>query len=221
MLPWTRLYAFGEVMREWREKSNMVRELKWTKVSRGKINEYKSLVDLFFMLCKSRRISFRSMVVDTSEIDYNRHHGGDKELGFYKFYYMFLLHKFGKFAVDTGRPLVIFLDRRTSSYSLTKFRTILNNGINKKFGGHGQLIRDVQAIDSKQADALQIADVLMGAIGYHYNDLHIAPGASEAKIELAGYIARKAGFTSLKIETSYSMKHFQIWKCKLGYKNRK
>ncbi|MEN8220070.1 MAG: hypothetical protein ABFS56_27720 [Pseudomonadota bacterium] len=43
------------------------------------------MVDVFFSLADEKIIAFKSVVFDTSQIDYKKHFGGDKELGFYTF----------------------------------------------------------------------------------------------------------------------------------------
>ena len=75
--------SFNKAMKLWRQSHSMRAELKWTKVSDRKLSEYRALVDLFFSLAGKDSLHFRSIVFDTSEIDYTTYHKGDKELGFY------------------------------------------------------------------------------------------------------------------------------------------
>ena len=86
---------FDSVFDTWRQSTNMRGELKWVKVSRAKLDNYKSAVDLFFEEAKKHRMHFKVAVFPTQEIDYATYHKGSQDLGFYKFYYQFLLHKFG------------------------------------------------------------------------------------------------------------------------------
>ena len=203
--------AFSQAMTLWRDGQNMHAELKWTKVSNQKVAEYKSLVDLFFSLAGKNQLHFKSIVFDTTQIDYKTYHEGDRELGLYKFFYQFLLHSFGQYAVEKDRRMLVFFDRRQTKQKLSTFCVILNRGIRKKFRCDCDVVRNVQVVDSKKCDLMQIADVLMGAIGYQNNDCHLRPGARRAKIELADYIARKANLMSLKQNTPRKMKHFGIW----------
>ena len=206
------LVLFLDRMREWREENNMTAELKWKKVSACKLPQYKSLVDLFFELASSHKIYFKSLVVNTSEIDFNTYHEGDRELGFYKLYYQLLLHKFVKF-VQPGTGLIVHLDQRPRAPSYEEFKTILNRGALARFGMYNP-VRNVEAIRSHDSDCIQIADVLMGAIGWEWNSLGARPDARPAKKELAAYIARKAGLLSLRQATPYRMRIFDIWKMK-------
>jgi hypothetical protein len=208
--------AFDQAMALWRNAQNMHAELKWVKVSDQKLAEYKSLVDLFFLLAGKNELHFKSVVFDTAQIDYETYHYGDKELGYYKFFYQFLLHSFGPYAVERGGRMLVFMDRRTTKYPLSTFCTVLNRGIRKRYECVRDVVRNVQAVDSKTCNLMQIADVLMGAVGYQNNDYQIRPGARKAKIELADYIARKANLLSLKQNTPRRMRHFGIWLFRFG-----
>jgi len=198
-------------IKNWRENAKMYAELKWTKVSKGKLDNYKSLVDLFFSLASENRLAFKSVVFDTSQIDYKRHFGGDKELGFYTFMYEFLLHQFGKYAVSDAHRLLVFLDERSSNYSLSTLRSLLNEGICKDYGRTVNVVRSIEPLDSHKSDFLQLADILMGAIGYHYNGCHLEPNASAAKKELANHIAGKLSIRELTQEMLSGREDFEIW----------
>lgn len=200
---------FGEAMSLYRQGNNMYSELKWTKVSDQKQKEYFALIDLFFSL--SRAFHFKAIVVDTQELDHKRYNKNDAELGFYKLMYQFLLHSFGSY-LQPGDRCVIYLDQRTTShYKLSTLCAILNNGIRKKYGFLGAPIRNIQAQDSKKSDLIQIADVLMGAIGYEMNGAHTRRGAKRSKVLLAEYIAQKAGLVNLQQPTPRSFRRFSIW----------
>jgi hypothetical protein len=43
--------------------------------------------------------------------------------------------------------------------------------------------------NSKTNDFIQVEDIIMGAIGYEMNNVHIKTNAKRAKVELADYIA--------------------------------
>ena len=200
---------FNQAMTLYRRGQNMGAELKWTKVSDQKLVEYRALVDLFFSL--NRAIAFKAIIIDTQEIDHRTHNRNDAELGFYKLMYQFLLHSFGVELRQHDRCLV-FLDQRTTrNYKLSTLCAILNNGLRKKYGLSQQPVRNIQPTDSKQSDLIQVADVLMGAIGYEMNGAHTRTGAKRAKVLLAEYIAQKAGLLNLQQPTPRSNRHFSIW----------
>ena len=196
-------------MTEFRRANGMNAELKWTKVSDQKLAQYKELVDLFFSV--SECLHFKSIVVDTHEIDNRRYNRNDAELGFYKLMYQFLLHSFGSYLRPEDR-CVIFLDQRTTShYKLSTLCAILNNGLHKKHPYLRGPVRNIQAIDSRCCEFVQIADVLMGAIGYCMNEMHLRASAKGAKVALAKHIAQCAGLTNLQQPTPRTQRHFAIW----------
>ena len=205
---------FDAIMREWRVEKNMLRELKWTRVTNQKYAEYQSLVDLFFEHANLNRLHFKSVVFDMSQVDYGAYHEGDDELGFYKFYYQFLLHKFAPYARTDENRLYVNIDERSNRHRhpLRTLRDALNSGIKKKYGRKANVVRQIEPHKSKESNLTQLADVLMGAVGWHCNDLGARPEARRAKIDLAAYIARKAHLASLKHGTPRGQEKFEIWR---------
>jgi len=194
----------------YREINNMNAELKWTKVSTQKYLEYQNFLDIFFE--NRNKILFKSMVVDMLVFDHKKFHNNDKELGFYKMMYQFLLNSFGKY-LRANDQVIIHLDQRTHiKYKLSTLCAILNNGLQKKYPTLNHPIRNIEAIDSKKSSLMQLADVLMGAIGFEWNHLHEVPGSKQAKIDLANYIKQKTGRYSLACDTPISSSSFSIWK---------
>jgi len=200
---------FIEAMTLCRQRQNMWAELKWTKVSNQKITEYQAFIEAFFSL--NHLAHFKAIVVDTREIDNRQYNRNDAELGFYKLMYQFILHSFGTYLRPADRG-IIFLHRRTTShYKLSTLCAILNNGLHKKYPYLNKPIRSIQAVISAEYDSIQIADILMGAIGYEMNGYHQRIGAKEAKVLLAQYIAQKAGLSSLQEPTPRGAQEFSIW----------
>jgi hypothetical protein len=201
--------GFQQAMNLFRQSRNMQAELKWTKVSDQKVKEYFALMDLYFSL--SHSFPFKAIVVDTQEIDNRRFNKNDPELGFYKLMYQFLLNGFGAYLTPADQCL-IFLDQRTTSkYKLSTLCAILNNGLKKKYGLADRPVRNIQPLDSKKSDFIQVADILMGAIGYEMNSAHTRTNAKQAKIALAEAIAQKAGLLNLQQPTPRNSRHFSIW----------
>jgi len=196
-------------MEEFRRANHMNAELKWTKVSAQKLGEYMSLVDLFFSL--SAYLHFKSIVVDTHEIDNRRYNRSDAELGFYKLMYQFLLHSFGAYLRPMDQCLIYLDQRTTSHYKLSTLCAVLNNGLHKRHPYLHKPVRNIQPVDSRSCEYIQIADVLMGAIGYYMNEGHLKGGAKAAKVALGEHIAWCAGLQSLQQPTPRNQRNFAIW----------
>jgi hypothetical protein len=87
---------------------------------------------------------------------------------------------------------------------------ILNNGIKKEFSITRNLVKTVEPIDSDQSHLLQLADVIMGAVAYHNNNWGNRADAKKAKVDLAAYIARKAGQRDLTVDSAYTRGNFRV-----------
>jgi hypothetical protein len=205
---------FDGLMEQWRAHHNMRKELKWTKVTNQKYEEYRSLVDLFFEHADLHRLYFKSVVFDMEQVDYRTYHDGDEELGFYRFYYQFLLHKFCRYAKTDEHALHVFIDERSTrrKFPLRTLHDALNAGIKKKYGRTVDVVRQVEPRKSKETNLMQVADVLMGAVGWHSNDLGDREEARVAKVNLAAYIAKRAKLASLKHGTPWGQENFEVWR---------
>jgi len=204
--------TFNNTMQKFRHDFNMKAELKWTKVSTDKLEEYKKFVDYFFALNDTDFAHFHCLILDTHQINHKKYNKGDSDLGFYKFYYQLLLHSFGNRYCSRGvESLVVCLDERTSKYLLSDLRDILNNGIYKKYGIVTSPFKSVEAKDSKKSDVMQINDIILGAIGYHKNGYHLLSGSKQAKVELANHIAQKAGLAILGESSRFAVRRFTTW----------
>ncbi|ABP66629.1 hypothetical protein Csac_1015 [Caldicellulosiruptor saccharolyticus DSM 8903] len=205
------LKEIEETIKQYRTQHNMYSELKWGKVSKGKLVEYKKLVDIIFKFIGEKKMAYRCIVVDLSLMDNKKYNKGDEELGFYKMYYQLLLHY-----INPNYRYIIYPDDRKNSYKyrLQSLQIILNRGLRKKHKLDMDIVRHIEARKSHEVDLIQATDILTGAIGFHWNDMDKKEGASSAKKELALYIAQKAGLATLK---SYHRKdcsmHFHIWYC--------
>ena len=140
------------------KKHNVFGELKWGTVSPSKIEFYMELVDYFFA---EERITFRTVVIDSTKINNEVYNADDQELGYYKFYYQLLYHW-----VNQQYNYRIYTDQKTNGdrMRLRELRNILNNSYN-----HVTPIESIQAIDSSESVILQLENILMGAVGYKYN----------------------------------------------------
>ncbi len=152
-------------------------EFKWTRVSPSRLPFYLDVVNLFF---SSDAMRFRCLVLPANQLDAIRFHDGDNELMFYKFYYQLLHHWILDF--NTYR---VFTDLRTNRVKqrLERLRQILDNS------NYFADVASVQALPSEQLDLLQLADLLIGAVGYRFH----GGVASSAKMAVAQAIEHRLG----------------------------
>lgn len=190
-------------------------ELKWTKVSKGKLETYKRFIDFF---ATYPQMDFRCMVLDTHTIDYKEYHDDNKELGFYKFLYFFLSRNIEKdyHHRAIGDHCQIFVDRRRRDGNvevgrLKDLKTVLNNRLDDSCSQIGPpCMRNVEATDSEFSPEIQLVDVLTGAVGYTWEGFQ----TSVAKLSLISYIEDVFGLT-LSRPTPYLTEKINIWKFRL------
>lgn len=158
-------------------------ELKWSKVSRQRFAAYRAVVDFFF----ARELHFRVILVEQAKLDYAHFKGGDEELGFYTFYYEMLIQWL-------QQPVTynLLLDFKKNK-GADRYR-VLERCLRRKVP-KDTTISGVHVIDSADSPLAQLADVLIGAAAATWCG---AP-ADRPKGRLAGYIAQKAGRSSLKV----------------------
>jgi len=172
-------------------------EIKWTKVSPAKVDFYLALVDLFF---SDPRLHFRGIVIpDKSKLDHSAFDQSHDDF-YYKMYFQLL-----KVIFESDNRYRIFLDIKDtrSQQKVVKLHDYLANA---QYDFNKEMVEWIQQVHSHEIEQLQLADVLIGALGY----LHRGLQTSQAKQVLIERIKAKSGF-SLKRSTLPSEKKFNVF----------
>ncbi len=208
---------FYDTIKKYREEQRMFAELKWTKVTQQKLPQYKRFIEYFFALNNTDKIHYHCIIIDNHQVDHKKFSKGDKELGFYKFYYQLLLHSFGRryCSPDDDDRFIVILDYRVTSYKLNTLKVVLNRGMNKRYSIDSNPFVSIEPRRSKKDDILQIADIIIGSIGFQKNGYDLLAGTRKAKKELANFIASQAGLPDLKSNTPWGNHRFTIWNFRL------
>lgn len=163
-------------------------EVKWNKVSKGKVEFYKDLIDYFF---DNEDLKFKAIVVDLNIFDNSKN---DYDTFYYKMYYHLL-----KWMVNISdeNKYNIYLDIKDtrSSYKEQK--------IFKKFLSHDHKnfnFISIQTVKSHHVQLIQLADLLSGAISYKNRNKKENAG----KLELIKRIEERTNLDLTK--TNYSSK---------------
>lgn len=204
-------------IKKFRTETGMFAELKWTKVTNQKVAEYKRLVEYLFALLNTDILHFHCITIDNHQVDHRKFNKGNKELGFYKFYYQLLLHCFGKRYCDPERNdrFITHLDHRNTSYKIGTLKNVLNNGMSSKFAIATRPFVSIEPKNSKDSELIQINDIILGAIGFQKNSYDLLPHSRKAKKDLVALIAKEAGLRNLKEDTAWANRRFTIWNFKL------
>jgi hypothetical protein len=142
-------------------------------------------------------------------VDYRKYHDKDRELAFYKFLTLLLRKR-----VMPGKKYIVYLDRRTDRQPnrLLDLKRILNTMARKEHSLRYDCCRDVQALDSKKEVLLQAADVILGAVGWHYARSHEDPTSCSAKNILADRVAKGIGRAHLAFTSGPNERKFNVWR---------
>lgn len=198
---------------ELRVEQQIGREVKWTKVSRAKLDAYVALVDIYFSFQSDFGLQFHSLIVDATRLNHAKFNQGDREIGSNKFVYQLLLKAGERRSQST--PFYVYLDSRKTRHGLDELHSVLNNGFSKGASAPLRPYHRVQFRDSKEVDLLQLNDLILGAIAFYKNAHNLAPNCSPSKLTLAEYIAVKAKVRDLCADTSFARNDFRVWNFRL------
>ena len=155
-------------------------EMKWHKVSISKVNFYLDIIDYFF---DDDDLMFRGLIADKSNLNHESYSQSHDDW-YYKM--IFLLMKPILSPQDKFR---IYLDKKDtrSSDKVHKLHDVLCNNL---YDFNRNIVERVQVIESHAVEQLQLADLLLGAVGY------INRGLSEnsAKQQLIERIKKRSGY---------------------------
>jgi hypothetical protein len=153
-------------------------EIKWTKVSSGKLEFYKDLVNYFF---DSRTMGFRAWVIPDKTVLSHDEFEQTHDEWYYKMYFYLLRN-----LISRDRRYHIYLDIKDtrSRKKLHMLRDVLSNA---NYDFSREIIEHIQHVHSHDIGLMQLADILIGAVSYHVRGLN----TSEAKAEIISLIKQK------------------------------
>lgn len=139
-------------------------EVKWTKVSPGKVDFYLDLVDYFF---DDDDLHFRALIVpDKSLLRHDAFLGQDHDTWYYKMYFDML-----KVILSPDAHYRVYLDIKDTrgAQKAAKLHEVLCNNL---YDFSREVIERLQLVHSHEIEQLQLADLLIGAVSYVNRDLH-------------------------------------------------
>ncbi len=190
--PLPKIKDFNNYIRSIKEKYGLPRwhEFKWTKVSKGQQTFYLELVDYFF---SQDDLHFRGLVAQNKgSLDHSLIDGQTHDEWYYKMYFTMLKQVF-----DTQHHYNIYLDIKDTrgGSKVRKLQQVVQNSL---YDFDSRIIKKFQIIHSSEAELMQLADVLIGALSYVHRDQMGKEKASLAKKAIVKRIREKSGFTLIK-----------------------
>lgn len=156
-------------------------EVKWTKVSPGKVKFYQDLIDYFF---DDDDLHFRALVVPDKSVLRHNSFEQTHDQWYYKMYYTMLKVIFSP--QDCYRIYIDIKDTRGAS-KIRKLHDVLVNSLDDFSRA---IIERMQLVRSHEIEIMQLTDLLIGAIGYANRGLE----SSDAKFALVNRIQKRSGY---------------------------
>jgi len=186
-------------IREIKKKHNLPPffEVKWTKVSPGKVDFYLDLIDYFFA---EDDLHFRGLIAEKGQLRHEKY-GQDHNTWYYKMFYNLL-----KVIISPKDTYYIYLDIKDTR-GRDKVKKLHDVICNSKYDFDRKIIKTIQHVRSHEVEQVQLADLIGGAIGYRNRDLSDSP----AKIELINSIANLSGY-NLRNSTLFREEKFNLFR---------
>lgn len=158
-------------------------EVKWTKVSPAKKDLYLDLIDYFF---DDDDLHFRALIVpDKSKLQHDIYSGQDHDSWYYKMYFDMLKVIFRP---DARYRVYLDIKEKRGGQKAAKLHDILCNNM---YDFSREIIERLQLVHSHDIEQLQLADLLIGAVGYLNRELQ----GNAGKIELVKRIQQRSGYS--------------------------
>lgn len=159
-------------------------EVKWTKVSPAKQDFYKGLLDYFF---DDDDLHFRGVVAHKTGLQHEKFEQ-DHDEWYYKMYFNTL-----KILLTPKDQYNIYLDIKDthSAAKAAKLRDVLCNSM---YDFSRNVINHVQPVRSHDVEQIQLADLLIGAVGYANREL----AGNAGKETLVARMRKRSGYSLTK-----------------------
>ena len=171
-------------------------EVKWTKIS-------KELINYFF---SNDNLNFRVIVAKNKKaLDHKKYNNDDSNEWYYKMYYL-LLDKM----CDVDNSYRIFIDVKDSKGG-PRIRALHNVLCQNRYDYKKDIIKGIDQVNSNRMDLLQMADILIGAVGFYHRGLYYDESSSAAKKEIVDYLINNTSKNKIENGTSRWERKFNIF----------
>ncbi len=196
-------------IRQLKEKYGLSKynEIKWTKVSASKKSFFVELIELFY---NTEYLKFRAVKIPDKSVLNHVKFCQTHDSWYYKMYYVMLRHILN----NPNYSYNVYMDIKDSCSS-DKVRTLKDFLLNEIKDFNGERLHNFQTIRSNESELLQLADLLIGAVGYENRvqeikdrDETFIPNAD--KLFLVGLLKAKMHIVSFENSTPYSADKFNI-----------
>jgi type I restriction-modification system DNA methylase subunit len=157
-------------------------ESKWTKVSPGKLDFYKALVDWFF---NAEGVSFRTLILPDKQRLYAALPAESRDYLYYRLYYQLL-----RGAIEPENRYRVFMDLKDTRGREKRIQ--LEELLHQDAADDdGKIVENLQQVHSHHVRLLQVCDLLLGATGFARREQQA--NESTAKRSLVSAIEEEIG----------------------------
>jgi hypothetical protein len=200
-----------------RSSKGDLREMGWSEVSTDDFPAYKQVLDAFFsfafrrMQNKKGLVRFYCSVVNTQVRGRSYSKGKRGQIGFNReiYFHCMSIARHEKYLLFHVYP-----DERSTTEPVEKLGFMMSRGMRMERDKRDFPFRRVKFRLSHEYQALQVSDLLIGAIGFRLNRNYDRPNANKDKKLLCDYVLAKTGFDKLIGQNSFREKGygtFQLW----------
>ncbi len=157
-------------------------EVKWTKVSPGRVDFYKAVLEWFF---DSDNITFRALELPDKQRLYAALPAETRDALYYRLYYQLL-----RMAIEQENRYRVFIDLKDTRgrEKISHLTGVLRADANDPYG---KSVESLQHVHSHEIRLMQICDLLLGALGFARRP--VAANESSAKRTLVRFIEERIG----------------------------
>jgi len=170
-------------IREIKIKNNLSEdfEVKWTKVSPGKLPFYLELLDFFF---DDDDLHFRALIVPDKTLLRHADHDQTHDDWYYKMYFNLL-----KVLLSPHERYRIYLDYKDTqgARKVAKLHEVLSNNM---YDFSREIVEQVQLVRSHEVEQIQLTDFLIGIVSYANRELQ----TSQAKLTLVNRMRERSKY---------------------------
>lgn len=197
-LPENKVRSVTSDIRNIKEQHGFTRsfEFKWTQISPSKVDFYKDVIKYFF---DNENLHFRAMIALKEALVSDKYN--NDEMYYIVYYYMLI------YILNKENAYNIYIDikeEKRGGKKSDKLRKVLSNKLYDF--SYKRIIKRLQIIRSEESEILQLADLMIGAMGY----LNRGLPADSAKGEIVKFIKSLSG-SSLKLNSLPSENKFNLY----------
>lgn len=197
------------ILTRYQERMPYKGRLQWKDITKRNYPIFQELLDEFFYLNGEHLVDFHALVVDMWNFDHLTYNEGDKEVSFDKMLFQCLLAIHKRYPGCTR--IRCFHGNRDSPYPIGALREMLNAKVyTLRYRQIYLPYAHVKNLEVKRSLPMQLADLLIGALGAHWNARKGLVAGSPKDI-VAQHFRRESPVASLLESSPRSMRHFVIW----------